>query len=95
MIKNANEIIEETDEDLQLQAGMQLTSDERQCLLQNGMLFIDIQRIQPYLSSSRLYLQNTTPVERVWTIFKVQDITNNQLANYILSVAINPQNQGE
>lgn len=25
MIKNANEIIEETDEDLQLQAGMQLT----------------------------------------------------------------------
>ena len=32
MIKNANEIIEETDEDLQLQAGMQLTSDERQCL---------------------------------------------------------------
>ena len=95
MIKNANEIIEETDEDLQLQAGMQLTSDERQCLLQNGMLFIDIQRIQPYLSSIILYLQNTTPVERVWTIFKVQDITNNQLANYILSVAINPQNQGE
>ena len=95
MIKNANEIIEETDEDLQLQAGMQLTSDERQCLLQNGMLFIDIQRIQPQLSSIRLYLQHTTPVERVWTIFKVQDITNNQLANYILSVAINPQNQGE
>ncbi|ECQ5639003.1 hypothetical protein FZL45_08400 [Campylobacter jejuni] len=95
MIKNANEIIEETDEDLQLQAGMQLTSDERQCLLQNGMLFIDIQRIQPYLSSIGLYLQNTTPVERVWTIFKVQDIANNQLANYILSVAINPQNQGE
>lgn len=95
MIKNANEIIEETDEDLQLQAGMQLTSDERQCLLQNGMLFIDIQRIQPYLSSIRLYLQNTKPVERVWTIFKVQDIANNQLANYILSVAINPQNQGE
>lgn len=29
---------------------MQSTSDERQCLLQNGMLFIDIQRIQPYLS---------------------------------------------
>ena len=29
MIKNANEIIEETDEDLQLQSGMQLTSDER------------------------------------------------------------------
>lgn len=29
MIKNANEIIEETDEDLQLQVGMQLTSDER------------------------------------------------------------------
>ena len=95
IIKNANEIIEETDEDLQLQAGMQLTSDERQCLLQNGMLFIDIQRIQPYLSSIGLYLQNTTPVERVWTIFKVQDIANNQLANYILSVAINPQNQGE
>lgn len=95
MIKNANEIIEETDEDLQLQAGMQLTSDERQCLLQNGMLFIDIQRIQPYLSSIGLYLQNTTPVERVWTIFKVQDIANNQLANYILSVTINPQNQGE
>lgn len=71
---------------------MQLTSDERQCLLQNGMLFIDIQRIQPYLSSIGLYLQNTTPVERVWTIFKVQDIANNQLANYILSVAITPQN---
>lgn len=48
-----------------------------------------------YLSSIRLYLQNTNPVERVWTIFKVQDIANNQLANYILSVAINPQNQGE
>ena len=92
MIKNANEIIEETDEDLQLQAGMQLTSDERQCLLQNGILFIDVQRIQPYLSSIRLYLQNTNPVERVWTIFKVQDIANNQLANYILSVAITPQN---
>ena len=25
---------------LQLQAGMQLTSDERQCLLQNGMLLL-------------------------------------------------------
>ena len=64
MIKNANEIIEETDEDLQLQAGMQLTSDERQCLLQNGMLLLIfsefnliylqldyIYKIQPLLSA--------------------------------------------
>lgn len=95
MLKNNNEIIAETDEDLQLQAGMQLSDDERQCLLNTGMLFFDIQRIKPYLASIRQYLQNTQPDERVWTLFKVQDIANNQLANYILSVAINPQNQGE
>ena len=51
MLKNNNEIIAETDEDLQLQAGMQLDTNERQCLLSNGMLFVDTQRIQPYLSS--------------------------------------------
>ena len=95
MLKNNNEIIAETDEDLQLQAGMQLDSNERQCLLSNGMLFVDTQRIQPYLSSIRVYLQNTQPAERVWTLFKVQDIANNQLVNYISSVAITSQNQGE
>lgn len=95
MLKSNNEIIAETDEDLQLQAGMRLDSNERQCLLANGMLFIDTQRIKPYLASIREYLQNTQPDERVWTLFKVQDIADNQLANYILSVAINPQNQGE
>lgn len=92
MLKNNNEIIAETDEDLQLQAGMQLSNDERQCLLNTGMLFCDIQRIKPYSASIRQYLQNTQPDERVWTLFKVQDIANNQLANYILSVAIHPQN---
>lgn len=33
MLKNNNEIIAETDEDLQLQAGMKLDLNERQCLL--------------------------------------------------------------
>lgn len=51
MIKNNNEIIAETDEDLQLQAGLQLSSAERQCLLQNGMLFMDLQRVKPYLAA--------------------------------------------
>lgn len=37
MLKNNNEIIAETDEDLQLQAGMQLSDDERQCLLNTGI----------------------------------------------------------
>ncbi|MBB1079500.1 hypothetical protein H5S09_06290 [Limosilactobacillus sp. STM2_1] len=92
MLKNNNEIIAETDEDLQLQAGMQLGDDERQYLLNTGMLFFNTQRIKPYLAAIRQYLQNTQPNERVWTLFKVQDIANNQLANYILSVAINPQN---
>ena len=90
MIKSNNEIIAETDEDLQLQAGMQLGDAERQCLLNTGMLFYDPQRIKPYLAAIRQYLQTTQPDERVWTLFKVQDIANHQLANYILSVAINP-----
>lgn len=90
MIKSNNEIIAETDEDLQLQAGMQLGDAERQCLLNTGMLFCDPQRIKPYLAAIRQYLQTTQPDERVWTLFKVQDIANHQLANYILSVAINP-----
>lgn len=47
MVKNNSEIIAETDEDLQLQAGLQLSSAERQCLLQNGMLFMDLQSIWP------------------------------------------------
>ncbi|MEN3241939.1 hypothetical protein PWJ46_01720 [Fructilactobacillus sanfranciscensis] len=39
--------------------------------------------------------QDTQPAERVWTLFKVQDISDNQLSYYILSLAISPQNQGE
>ena len=95
MVKNNSEIIAETDEDLQLQAGLQLSSAERQCLLQNGMLFMDLHRVKPYLAGIRRYLQDTQPAERVWTLFKVQDVADNQLSHYILSVAINPQNQGE
>lgn len=71
MVKNNSEIIAETDEDLQLQAGLQLSSAERQCLLQNGMLFMDLQRVKPYLAGIRCYLQDTQPAERVWTLFKV------------------------
>ena len=66
MVKNNSEIIAETDEDLQLQAGLQLSSAERQCLLQNGMLFMDLQRVKPYLAGIRRYLQDTQPAERVW-----------------------------
>ncbi|WP_223206792.1 hypothetical protein [Limosilactobacillus coleohominis] len=56
---------------------------------------MDIQRIKPYWAAIRQYLQDTQPDERVWTLFKVHDIANHQLANYILSVAFNPQSQGE
>ena len=52
-------------------------------------------RIKPYLAAIWQYLQDTQPDKRVWTLFKIQDIANHQLANYILSVAFNPQNQGE
>ena len=95
MLKNNQEIIAETDEDLQLHAGMQLDDAERRCLLNTGILFLDIQRIKPYLAAIWQYLQDTQPDKRVWTLFKIQDIANHQLANYILSVAFNPQNQGE
>ncbi|MCC4491306.1 hypothetical protein LMB81_07325 [Limosilactobacillus reuteri] len=95
MLKSNSEIIEEVDEDLQLQAGLQLSDEERQYLVRTGMLFMDNQRLKPYLSSLRSYLQNTCSAERVWTLLKVRDITNNQLAYYILSVAVNLQDQGE
>ena len=63
MLKNNQEIIAETDEDLQLQAGMQLDDAERRCLLNTGILFLDIQRIKPYLAAIRQYLQDTQPDE--------------------------------
>lgn len=45
------------------------------------MLFINTQRIKPYLESIREYLQNTQPDEQVWTLFKIQEIFDNQLVN--------------
>lgn len=66
MVKNNSEIIAETDEDLQLQAGLQLSSAERQCLLQNGMLFMDLQRVKPYLAGIRCYLLKMDPIFRFW-----------------------------
>lgn len=94
-MRTTNEIIEEVDEDLQLQAGFKLTNEEQQALLNNGLLFLTTMRIKPYIAHIRNYLRQTDIEDCVWTIYKATDISNNQLGFYTLTLTIDPINSNQ
>lgn len=79
-----NEIIEEVNEDLQLQANLLLTDSEQQALLNSGLLFLTAERIKPYIAKIRNYLREAPQEDRVWTVYKATDISNNLLGFYTL-----------
>ncbi|WP_179231222.1 hypothetical protein [Limosilactobacillus reuteri] len=54
-MQTMNEIIEEVNEDLQLQANLLLTDSEQQALLNSGLLFLTAERIQPNIAKQRKY----------------------------------------
>ncbi|MCT3199732.1 hypothetical protein EFO67_07605 [Limosilactobacillus reuteri] len=84
MMQTMNEIIEEVNEDLQLQANLLLTNSEQQALLNSGLLFLTAERIKPYIAKIRNYLRETLQEDRVWTMYKATDISNNLLGFYTL-----------
>ena len=83
-MQTMNEIIEEVNEDLQLQANLLLTDSEQQALLNSGLLFLTAERIKPYIAKIRNYLRETSQEDRVWTMYKATDISNNLLGFYTL-----------
>ena len=83
-MQTMNEIIEEVNEDLQLQASLLLTDSEQQALLNSGLLFLTAERIKPYIAKIRNYLRETSQEDRVWTMYKATDISNNLLGFYTL-----------
>ena len=83
-MQTMNEIIEEVNEDLQLQANLLLTDSEQQALLNSGLLFLTAERIKPYIAKIRNYLRETSQEDRVWTVYKATDISNNLLGFYTL-----------
>ena len=83
-MQTMNEIIEEVNEDLQLQASLLLTDSEQQALLNSGLLFLTAKRIKPYIAKIRNYLRETSQEDRVWTMYKATDISNNLLGFYTL-----------
>ncbi|MCW3763107.1 hypothetical protein NP061_001805 [Weissella confusa] len=83
-MQTMNEIIEEVNEDLQLQANLLLTNSEQQALLNSGLLFLTAERIKPYIAKIRNYLRETLQEDRVWTMYKATDISNNLLGFYTL-----------
>lgn len=86
-----NEIIDEVNEDLQLQADFCLTDQEQQVLLNNGLLFFTAERIRPYITKLSDYLRETSREDRVWTIYKATDICNKHSGFYTLAL-INDSN---
>lgn len=83
-MQTMNEILEEVNEDLQLQANFLLTDSEQQALLNSGLLFLTAERIKPYIAKIRNYLRETSCEDRVWTMYKATDISNNLLGFYTL-----------
>ena len=83
-MQTMNEILEEVNEDLQLQANLLLTDSEQQALLNSGLLFFTAERIKPYIAKIRNYLRETSQEDRVWTMYKATDISNNLLGFYTL-----------
>ena len=57
------EIISEVDEDLQLQSGLVLGSKAKECLSQNGVLYMTPDQIKPFLTKLREYLTLTLKLE--------------------------------
>ncbi|EDX43539.1 hypothetical protein [Limosilactobacillus reuteri] len=84
-----NEIIDEVNEDLQLQADFCLIEQEQQVLLSNGLLFFTAERIRPYITKLSDYLRETPREDRVWTIYKAADICNKHLGFYTLALINN------
>ena len=83
-MKTLNEVIEEMDEDLQLQSNLKLTNDELKILKSNGILFLPTDRLKPYVDNIQKYLRETSQEDRVWTMYKATDISNNLLGFYTL-----------
>ena len=83
-MQTMNEILEEVNEDLQLQANLLLTDSEQQALLNSGLLFLTAERIKPCIAKIRNYLRETPQEDRVWTMYKATDISNNLLGFYAL-----------
>lgn len=92
MIKSNAEILDEVEEDLQLQSGLVLSKEERQCILETGMLFLPGDRIQPFLAGIRSFLQETDPGDRVWTIYNTRDVGTHEFGSYILFTLIKQPN---
>lgn len=84
--ENLEEMVAELTEDLQLQADMMLTDHEQNLLNQNGFLFTTSDRIAPFLSKIRQYLQMTPINERIWTLCRVQDISTSTIYNYVFLI---------
>ena len=80
------EIISEVDEDLQLQSGLVLGSKAKECLSQNGVLYMTPDQIKPFLTKLREYLTLTQENERVWTLGRITDVGNNYITSYVLII---------
>ena len=84
--ENLEEMVAELTEDLQLQADMVLTNQERNMLEQNGYLFTTSDRVAPFLPKIRQYLQLTPITDRAWSLCRVQDVGSNTIFNYVFIV---------
>lgn len=80
------EKVDEMDEDLQLQAQLLLADGERNQLKQSGFLFVTQDRLVPFLTKIRQYLQMTPITERTWSLCRVQDLGTNSIFNYVFII---------
>lgn len=85
-MKTVDELVAETDEDLQLQAQLTLTKGEREALMNNYMVILTTGRIEPYLAKIMSYLNQTNTNDRVWTMYQVTDISSHRVRFYILAL---------
>jgi hypothetical protein len=76
-------IIEETTEDLEMQAGFVLTGAQLRELKLKQHVLLKESEIKPYLKNIKEFLANTQPSERVWDCFNV--LSNNA---YIIAIHI-------
>lgn len=80
------EKVAELDEDLQLQAQMLLSDEERNQLRKSGFLFVAQSRVAPFLLKLRQYLQMTPITDRAWSLCRVQDIGDSTIFNYVFVI---------
>ena len=80
------EKVAEMDEDLQLQAQMLLSDEERNQLRQSGFLFVTQSRVAPFLLKIRQYLHMTPITERAWSLCRVQDVGTSSIFNYVFII---------